>query len=105
MFFFSDLKPKRCSSGVEARLLQFWELGMSNMVEKLMWMDLQRGTALALSSRRLRNGYDRHDVVETQLQLGRVKDWIISHQLKTLELPYVLSNFPDIFSALTEGKS
>lgn len=45
---------------------------------------------------------DRHDAVETQQQLRRAKDWIISHQLKTLELTDVLSNFPDIFSALTE---
>ncbi|KAJ4884041.1 DNA-binding HORMA family protein [Raphanus sativus] len=36
------------------------------------------------------------DPVESQQQLARVKDWIISRHLNTLELTDVLSNFPDI---------
>jgi hypothetical protein len=34
--------------------------------------------------------------VEDEQQLARVKDWIISHHLDTIELTDVLSNFPDI---------
>ncbi|KAJ4871854.1 DNA-binding HORMA family protein [Raphanus sativus] len=39
---------------------------------------------------------DTQDPVESQQQLARVKDWIISRHLNTLELTDVLSNFPDI---------
>ena len=36
------------------------------------------------------------DPVESQQQLERVKDWINSRHLDTLELTDVLANFPDI---------
>jgi hypothetical protein len=39
---------------------------------------------------------DTQDQVEDEQQLARVKDWIISHHLDTIELTDVLSNFPDI---------
>ncbi|CAF2062438.1 unnamed protein product [Brassica napus] len=39
---------------------------------------------------------DTHDSIETQQQLARVKDWINSRHLDTLELTDVLSNFPEI---------
>ncbi|CAN6937625.1 unnamed protein product [Brassica oleracea] len=42
------------------------------------------------------------DPVESQQQLERVKDWINSRHLDTLELTDVLANFPDISIALTE---
>lgn len=42
------------------------------------------------------------DPVEDEQQLGRVKDWITSRRLDTVELTDVLSNFPEISVALTE---
>ncbi|KAH0919663.1 hypothetical protein HID58_027323 [Brassica napus] len=45
---------------------------------------------------------DTQDPVESQQQLERVKDWINSRHLDTLELTDVLANFPDISIALTE---
>ncbi|KAG6781431.1 hypothetical protein POTOM_014334 [Populus tomentosa] len=45
---------------------------------------------------------DTQDQVEDEQQLARVKDWIISHHLDTIELTDVLSNFPDISVVLIE---
>ena len=39
---------------------------------------------------------DTQDPVESQQQLERVKDWINSRHLDTLEVTDVLANFPDI---------
>ncbi|PIN13999.1 HORMA domain [Handroanthus impetiginosus] len=39
---------------------------------------------------------DTQDPAEDEQQLGRVKDWINSYHLDTVELTDVLSNFPDI---------
>ncbi|KAK9267531.1 hypothetical protein L1049_009959 [Liquidambar formosana] len=39
---------------------------------------------------------DTQDPMEDELQLGRVKDWISSRHLDTIELTDVLSSFPDI---------
>lgn len=36
------------------------------------------------------------DLVEDEHQFGRIKDWINSYHLDTVELTDVLSNFPDI---------
>lgn len=36
------------------------------------------------------------DPVENEQQLARVKDWINSRHLDTLELTDILANFPDI---------
>ncbi|XP_011020729.1 PREDICTED: HORMA domain-containing protein 1-like isoform X2 [Populus euphratica] len=45
---------------------------------------------------------DTQDQVEDEQQLARVKDWIISHHLDTIEVTDVLSNFPDISVVLIE---
>ncbi|KAJ6934182.1 meiosis-specific protein ASY1-like isoform X2 [Populus alba x Populus x berolinensis] len=45
---------------------------------------------------------DTQDQVEDEQQMARVKDWIISHHLDTIELTDVLSNFPDISVVLIE---
>ncbi|GLT86684.1 hypothetical protein SLE2022_048060 [Rubroshorea leprosula] len=45
---------------------------------------------------------DTQDPVEDEEQLARVKDWINSYHLDTIELTDVLSNFPDISLVLTE---
>ncbi|KAL7154597.1 hypothetical protein ABFS83_03G012200 [Erythranthe nasuta] len=42
------------------------------------------------------------DPVEDEQQFGRVKDWISSYHLDTVELTDVLSNFPDISVILIE---
>ncbi|KAL5552602.1 hypothetical protein UlMin_040003 [Ulmus minor] len=42
------------------------------------------------------------DPVEDDQQLARVKDWINTRHLDTVELNEILSNFPDISVALTE---
>lgn len=39
---------------------------------------------------------DTQDPMEDEQQLTRVKDWINSRHLDTVELTDVLSNFPDI---------
>ena len=39
---------------------------------------------------------DTQDQMEDEQQLARVKDWISSYHLDTIELTDVLSNFPDI---------
>ncbi|CAN6676384.1 unnamed protein product [Malus baccata var. baccata] len=44
------------------------------------------------------------DSVQDEQQLARIKDWISSLHLDTVELTDVLSNFPDISVVLTEGK-
>ncbi|KAM0984382.1 hypothetical protein ACFX14_011940 [Malus domestica] len=44
------------------------------------------------------------DSVQDEHQLARIKDWISSLHLDTVELTDVLSNFPDISVVLTEGK-
>ncbi|KAL8506428.1 hypothetical protein ACS0TY_017348 [Phlomoides rotata] len=36
------------------------------------------------------------DLVEDKHQLGRIKDWISSYHLDTVELTDILSNFPDV---------
>ncbi|WZZ67975.1 hypothetical protein YC2023_079345 [Brassica napus] len=46
---------------------------------------------------------DTQDSIETQQQLARVKDWINSRHLDTLELTDVLSNFPEISILEKEG--
>ncbi|KZV40002.1 HORMA domain-containing protein 1 [Dorcoceras hygrometricum] len=46
---------------------------------------------------------DTQDPSEDEKQFGRVKYWIISHHLDTVELTDVLSNFPDISVILIEG--
>ncbi|XP_021294471.1 meiosis-specific protein ASY1 isoform X2 [Herrania umbratica] len=45
---------------------------------------------------------DTQDSMEDEQQLARVKDWINSRHLDTVELTDVLSNFPDISVVLTE---
>ncbi|CAK9144303.1 unnamed protein product [Ilex paraguariensis] len=45
---------------------------------------------------------DTQDPAEDEQQLGRVKVWISSHQLDTVEVTEVLSNFPDISLVLIE---
>ncbi|XP_010556152.1 PREDICTED: HORMA domain-containing protein 1 [Tarenaya hassleriana] len=45
---------------------------------------------------------DTQDPVENEQQLARVKDWVNSCHLDTLELTDILSNFPDISVVLTE---
>ncbi|KAL2455874.1 DNA-binding HORMA family protein [Forsythia ovata] len=45
---------------------------------------------------------DTQDPEEDAQQLGRVKDWIRSYHLDTVELTDVLSNFPDISVVLIE---
>ncbi|KAF5201099.1 Horma domain-containing protein, partial [Thalictrum thalictroides] len=45
---------------------------------------------------------DTEDEQEDEHQLARVRDWIDSHHIDTLELTDVLSNFPDISMTLTE---
>ncbi|KAL8506527.1 hypothetical protein ACS0TY_017420 [Phlomoides rotata] len=45
------------------------------------------------------------DLVEDEHQLGRIKDWISSYHLDTVELIDILSNFPDISVVLIEGTS
>ncbi|KAL8535135.1 hypothetical protein ACS0TY_010959 [Phlomoides rotata] len=45
------------------------------------------------------------DLVEDEQQLGRIKDWISSYHLDTVELTDILSNFPDISVVLIEGTS
>ncbi|ESQ28572.1 hypothetical protein EUTSA_v10018311mg [Eutrema salsugineum] len=45
---------------------------------------------------------DTQDPAENEQQLARVKDWINSRHLDTLELTDVLSNFPDISVVLSE---
>ncbi|KAM7464743.1 hypothetical protein LguiA_032864 [Lonicera macranthoides] len=42
------------------------------------------------------------DPAEDEQQLGRIKDWISSYHLGTVEVTDVLSNFPDISVVLTE---
>ncbi|KAL8520155.1 hypothetical protein ACS0TY_010902 [Phlomoides rotata] len=42
------------------------------------------------------------DLVEDEQQLGRIKDWISSYHLDTVELTDILSNFPDISVVLIE---
>ncbi|KAM1171055.1 hypothetical protein ACFX15_020893 [Malus domestica] len=44
------------------------------------------------------------DSMQDEQQLARIKDWISSLHLDTVELTDVLSNFPDISVVLTEGK-
>lgn len=39
---------------------------------------------------------DTLDPVEDEQQFSRIKDWISSHHLDTVEVTDVLSNFPDI---------
>ncbi|CAN8238613.1 unnamed protein product [Cochlearia groenlandica] len=46
---------------------------------------------------------DTQDPIENEQQLARVKDWINSRHLDTLELTDVLSNFPDISVLEKEG--
>ncbi|KAL6570872.1 HORMA domain [Orobanche gracilis] len=48
---------------------------------------------------------DTQDPAEDEQQLERVKDWIRSYHLDTVEVTDVLSNFPDISVVLTEGTS
>ncbi|CAN6815614.1 unnamed protein product, partial [Brassica oleracea] len=38
--FFSDLKTRRCSSVVEARLLRYWEAKNVKRGGELMWVDM-----------------------------------------------------------------
>ncbi|KAF9686196.1 hypothetical protein SADUNF_Sadunf03G0133400 [Salix dunnii] len=45
---------------------------------------------------------DTQDQMEDEQQLARVKDWISSYHLDTIELIDVLSNFPDISVVLIE---
>ncbi|KAK2969300.1 hypothetical protein RJ640_030841, partial [Escallonia rubra] len=45
---------------------------------------------------------DTQDPAEDEQQLGRIKDWVNSHHLDTVELTDVLSNFPDISEVLIE---
>ncbi|GFP96409.1 horma domain-containing protein 1 [Phtheirospermum japonicum] len=45
---------------------------------------------------------DTQDPAEDEQQLGRVKDWISSYHLDTVEFNDVLSNFPDISVVLIE---
>ncbi|KAL7135088.1 hypothetical protein ABFS83_11G069800 [Erythranthe nasuta] len=45
---------------------------------------------------------DTQDPAEDEQQLGRIKDWISSYHLDTVELTGVLSNFPDISVILIE---
>ncbi|KAL3649884.1 HORMA domain [Castilleja foliolosa] len=45
---------------------------------------------------------DTQDPVEDEQQLGRVKDWISSYHLDTVDFNDVLSNFPDISMVLIE---
>ncbi|KAI3467705.1 hypothetical protein Pfo_024368 [Paulownia fortunei] len=45
---------------------------------------------------------DTQDPAEDEQQLGRLKDWISSYHLDTVELTDVLSNFPDISVILIE---
>ncbi|KAK6160403.1 hypothetical protein DH2020_003784 [Rehmannia glutinosa] len=45
---------------------------------------------------------DTQDPAEDEQQLGRIKDWISSYHLDTVELTNVLSNFPDISVVLIE---
>ncbi|KAG8365887.1 hypothetical protein BUALT_Bualt17G0018700 [Buddleja alternifolia] len=45
---------------------------------------------------------DTQDPAEDEQQLGRLKDWIHSYHLDTIELTDVLSNFPDISVILIE---
>ncbi|KAF8378004.1 hypothetical protein HHK36_029337 [Tetracentron sinense] len=45
---------------------------------------------------------DTQDAEEDERQLIRIKDWISSRHIDTVELTDVLSNFPDISVALTE---
>ncbi|KAL1826066.1 hypothetical protein ACET3Z_012844 [Daucus carota] len=46
---------------------------------------------------------DTQDPIEDEEQFRRVKEWISSHHLGTVELKYVLSNFSDISVVLIEG--
>ncbi|KAL6529388.1 Meiosis-specific protein asy1 [Orobanche gracilis] len=48
---------------------------------------------------------DTQDPAEGEQQLERVKDWIGSYHLDTVEVTDVLSNFPDISVVLIEGTS
>uniref|UniRef100_A0A6N2K5S4 HORMA domain-containing protein n=1 Tax=Salix viminalis TaxID=40686 RepID=A0A6N2K5S4_SALVM len=48
---------------------------------------------------------DTQDQEEDAQQLARVKDWVNSYHLDTIELTDVLSNFPDISVVLIEGNS
>ncbi|KAL6529042.1 HORMA domain [Orobanche hederae] len=48
---------------------------------------------------------DTQDPAEDEQQLERVKDWIGSYRLDTVEVTDVLSNFPDISVVLIEGTS
>ncbi|KAJ6326261.1 hypothetical protein OIU78_013376 [Salix suchowensis] len=48
---------------------------------------------------------DTQDQEEDAQQLARVKDWVSSYHLDTIELTDVLSNFPDISVVLIEGNS
>lgn len=45
---------------------------------------------------------DTQDPAEDEQQLGRVKDWVNSYHLDTIELTDILSNFPDISVVLIE---
>ncbi|KAK9934380.1 hypothetical protein M0R45_021526 [Rubus argutus] len=47
---------------------------------------------------------DTQDPEEDEQQFLRIKDWISSRHLDTVEVTDVLSNFPDISVVLTEGK-
>ncbi|RZC73067.1 hypothetical protein C5167_048551 [Papaver somniferum] len=47
---------------------------------------------------------DTQDAEEDEHQLTRVRDWISSRHIDNVELTDVLSSFPDISVALTEGK-
>ncbi|KAJ6428363.1 hypothetical protein OIU84_023734 [Salix udensis] len=48
---------------------------------------------------------DTQDPAEDEQQLDRVKDWVKSYHLDTVEHTDVLSNFPDISVVLIEGNS
>ncbi|MCL7029090.1 hypothetical protein MKW94_029332, partial [Papaver nudicaule] len=55
------------------------------------------------------NGMDDHkddtqDAEEEEHQLTLVRDWILSRHIDSIDLTDVLSNFPDISVALTEGE-
>ncbi|KAH8522497.1 hypothetical protein H0E87_003221 [Populus deltoides] len=45
---------------------------------------------------------DTQDPAEDEQQLGRVKDWVNSYHLDTIELTDILSNFPDISVVLID---
>ncbi|XP_042501125.1 meiosis-specific protein ASY1 isoform X2 [Macadamia integrifolia] len=65
--------------------------------------DDDRYIVAPVDKQRTSEGNDNtQDAVEDEQQLYRVKDWIISRHIDSVDLTDVLSNFPDISLVLTE---